>query len=69
MTCENLLGLPLELALERLHASGIEPKIIESRAPRRPAGNGALRVVRIKDGGREVTACGFETSLKEEEHV
>ena len=69
MTGENLLGLPLDEALERLRAAGLEPNIVESRAPRRPAGNGALRVVRIKNGGREITVCGFQTALKEERNA
>ena len=47
---QTLLGLPLEEALARLRAAGIEPNIIESRAPRRSEGNGALRVVRVKNG-------------------
>lgn len=63
---QTLLGLPLEEALARLRAAGIEPNIIESRAPRRSEGNGALRVVRVKNGGREITVCGFQAALKEE---
>ena len=62
----HLLGLPLEKAILRLRAAGVEPHIEISRAPRRPQQAGALRVVRVKNGGREITVCGFQTALKEE---
>ena len=50
-----------ETDIQKIHDAAIE-----SRAPRRSEGNGALRVVRVKNGGREITVCGFQTALKEE---
>ncbi len=61
-----LLGLPLEEAEKRLLARGITPEITVSRAPRRPDGTGAFRVVRVLDGGRRLTVCAFETAIKEQ---
>ncbi len=61
-----LLGLPLEEAIRRLHAMGVEPAVVISSATRRPEGVGWLRVVRVRDGGRELTACYFLDRICEE---
>ena len=60
-----MLGLPLEEAIRRLDAVGVEPAVIVSRAPRRPEGVGVLRVVRVQDEGRKLTACAFVDGLAE----
>lgn len=65
MSGEHLLGLPLEEAVRRLGALGVEPTVTVSRALRRPEGVGALRVVRVRDGGRELVACAFVTEIAE----
>lgn len=56
---ETLLGLPLKEALRRLRDQRIEPAVSISRAPRRPEGVGAFRVVRVKDEGRSLVVCAF----------
>lgn len=61
-----LLGLPLEEAIRRLRAEGVEPTVDITRAPRRPEGIGALRVVRVSENGRVVTACAFLDTLRED---
>ena len=63
----NLLGLPLDEAIRRLYACGVEPAVTISRAPRRPEGLGAYRVVQVQAEGREITACAFVDALKETE--
>ncbi len=46
-----LLGLPLDAALEKLAAAGVEPPTVEyTRAPRGEALQGAFRVVRQRPG-------------------
>ena len=46
---ESLLGLPLETALERARAAGVEPAVRETCAPRRAAvGDATLRVIRVQ---------------------
>lgn len=60
------MGLPLEKAIRRLSAEGVEPAVFVSRAPRRPEGVGALRVVRVQEGGARLTACAFVDGLEEE---
>lgn len=62
---EKLLGLPLTEAIRRLDAIGIEPAVTISRAPRRPEGVGAFRVVRVQEEGRRLTVCAFVTEIKE----
>ena len=62
----HLLGLPLEKAILRLRAAGVEPHIEISRAPRRPQQAGALRVIRVREGGRRLTACAFALRVGEE---
>ena len=47
----DLLGLPLELALERLKAEGITPEVQVTNAPRRRDETaGELRVVSVSGG-------------------
>lgn len=65
MSAERLLGLPLEEAVRRLRARGVEPAVTVSRAPRRAESAGALRVVRVRKDGRELTAAAFEDRVKE----
>ena len=65
MNAPYVLGLPLEEALLRLEAAGIHPDVEQSRAPRRPDGMGALRVVRTQSGGRRLTVCAFVTDVKD----
>ncbi len=61
----SLLGLPLEEALARVRAWGVEePKVIVTQAPRRRqeesqgTPQGTLRVLRVKDG--ELTVSAFQ---------
>lgn len=65
----NVLGLPLDEAIQRLAAQGIQPKVTISRAPRRPEEVGALRVVQVRDGGAGLVACAFVQDLKEADHA
>ena len=45
---QGLLGLPLEDAMQRARAAGVEPVVSESIAPRRdPAAGGAGRTKRV----------------------
>lgn len=60
----SMLGLPLEEALRRLDALGVEPTVTESCAPRRNPGEGALRVVRQSEDGSELTVCAFQLDIK-----
>ncbi len=56
----QLLGLPLEQALELLRAEGIEPQTDVTRAPgREERARGVLRVVYASDDGRRLTAAEF----------
>ncbi len=61
----RLLGLPLEDAIRRLRAMGVEPAVIVSRAPRRTEGVGALRVVRVRADGAELTVSAFVDRVRE----
>ena len=56
---DSVLGLPLEEALSRLGARGVSPVVCVSRAPRRPEGVGAFRVVRVAEDGAALTVCAF----------
>lgn len=57
---EALLGLPLELAQQRLLAEGITPRVSVTAAPRRQQEQGGmLRVVHASDDGTELTAARF----------
>lgn len=63
----DLLGLPCEQALEALRARGIEDvRITEARAPRGGREGGTLRVVRVRDGGRELVAARFLDTIVRE---
>ena len=53
------MGRGLDVAVGRLAGCGVEPAIVVSRAPRRPEGLGRLRVVRVREDGRELTVCAF----------
>lgn len=56
----DLLGLPLGLALERLNAEGIAPQVKETCAPRRrDESRGGLRVVYASDNGTALTVSRF----------
>ena len=52
---QGLLGLPLEDALQRVRAAGVEPVVAESCAPRRNAApdrdGGTRRVIRVQQEG------------------
>lgn len=59
---ESLLGLPLETALERARAAGVEPVVEETCAPRRAAvGEATLRVIRVRGDGAslQLTVSAF----------
>ena len=56
----DLLGLPLELALERLKAEGITPEVQVTNAPRRRDETaGELRVVSVSDGAETLIVSRF----------
>jgi hypothetical protein len=62
VTDSLLLGRPLPEALALLEALGIGPvTVTSSQAPKRREGTetGALRVVRVLEGGRALTICAF----------
>ncbi|MBQ3078477.1 MAG: hypothetical protein IJC48_00575 [Clostridia bacterium] len=64
----QILGLPLEEALERLNAAGIDPiEITSVSAPRGSMPRGSLRVVRVKENGRFLTIARFNDSVEETE--
>ncbi len=60
---ETLLGLPLEEALAAARASGFEPRVLVTHAPRRKGEEaavlrqGTLRVIRVREG--ELTVSAF----------
>ena len=57
---EDLLGLPLELALDCLKEQGIDPLVTITAAPKRQAEtDGMLRVVYAADDGSCLTAARF----------
>ena len=64
----SLLGLPLETALERLRARGIEPTVQWTENPRRPS-EGAPRVVRASLDGRRLTCARFPDSVRAEDDI
>ena len=56
----DLLGLPLGLALERLKAEGICPRVQVTNAPRRrDEACGELRVVSAPDGAETLIVSSF----------
>ena len=60
----GLLGLPLETALAKVRASGVEPEVLIACAPRRKGQEeletreGTLRVIRAREG--ELTVSAFQ---------
>ena len=63
---EDLLGLPLDLALACLKAQGIEPEVMVTAAPRRQTETGGmLRVVYCTDDGMQLTAARFLDPIAE----
>ena len=61
---ESLLGLPVEIALEKARAWGADPKVLVTCAPRRRGEDdaapreGTLRVIRVREG--ELTVSAFQ---------
>ena len=56
----NVLGLPLEEALEKLSAAGVGNILTERyAAPRAKDARGTLRVVRQNEDGTFLTVCAF----------
>ena len=64
---ESLLGLPLEIALDKARAWGDEPKVLVTRAPQHKGAEdaalreGTLRVIRARDG--ELTVSAFQDGM------
>jgi len=59
----SLLGLPLEIALDKARAWGEEPRVLVTRAPLRRGEEpspreGTLRVIRAREG--ELTVSAFQ---------
>lgn len=52
----NVLGLPLEEALQRLRAQGVEPQVVRTSDGRSARTGGTLRVVRVRPGQVVVSA-------------
>ena len=59
----NVLGLPLDEALRRLRAEGIEPEILHTAGFREKA-EGTLRVIRIWENGRRLTVARFPDFIR-----
>ena len=50
MQWDSLLGLPLEMALEKTREAGVEPEVVQTTAPRRePVSGATLRVIRVRN--------------------
>ena len=61
---DDLLGLPLERALDVLRAEGVSASVTQTRAPKRTdETRGVLRVVYASDDGRRLTVSGFVDPL------
>ncbi len=61
----NLLGLPLDVAVQKLHEADIhEIDIKEISSPRGYTPRGTLRVVRIENGGKIVTCARFPDTIR-----
>ena len=61
----DLLGLPLDVAVRRLHEANIhEIDIKEISSPRGNTPRGTLRVVRIENGGKIVTCARFPDTIR-----
>ena len=59
---EALLGLPLQVALQRAADAGMPVEVCESCAPRRtPIAAGTMRVIRVQmsEAGLKLTASAF----------
>ena len=59
---DSLIGLPLEEALKRLRASGTEPEVQITAAPRyreKRCDPSAMRVLRVSGDGKRLTAAPF----------
>ena len=57
---DDLLGLPLEQALDMLRMEGISADVLQTCAPRRAdETRGMLRVVYASDSGERLTAARF----------
>ena len=61
----QLLGLELSLALSELARQGVEPVVVQTRAPRRPGEEGVLRVVYASQDGSHLTVSRFLDPLSE----
>ena len=57
MISGKVLGLTLEAALALLREEGIEPTVVETRAPRTERASGTLRVIRVREN--ELTVSAF----------
>ena len=62
----DLLGLPLEMALDVLRAMGDNPRIMITSSPRESAG-GTLRVVRYSANPCELVAARFPDRARTED--
>ncbi len=61
----DLLGLPLDVAVQRLHEANIHDiDIREISSPRGYSPRGTLRVVRIENGGKIVTCARFPDTIR-----
>ena len=60
---EQVLGLEVQEAVEKLRAMGVEPEIVTTCAPRTNREGGTLRVIRVR--GREITVSAFQDAIKE----
>jgi len=61
----NLLGLPLDVAVQKLHEADIHDiDIKEISSPRGYTPRGTLRVVRIENGGKIVTCARFPDTIR-----
>ena len=57
---DDLLGLPLERALDVLRAEGVSASVTQTRAPKRAdETRGVLRVVYASDDGERLTVARF----------
>lgn len=57
MQANDMLGMPLEQALEALRQQGLEMRVTITQAPRTTRSDGTLRVIRIR--GNELVAAMF----------
>ena len=62
----GLLGLPLEEALARLRARGVEPAVAYTGNPRHPS-EGTARVVRAAEDGRALVCARFSDHIRTED--